>query len=112
VRLRVKMPDQANIALVAITSNRARLIVSVTKSQAPMKITTNTMLVVNTKRFGMRCRRIGDVSSNAAKPSTMEPATLSCRVLLTLSGMHPTSERFTPTIDRQTCATRGAPRRT
>jgi len=48
------MPDQANIALVAITSNSARLIVSVTKSQAPMKITTNTTLVVSTRRLGIR----------------------------------------------------------
>ncbi len=108
----MKIPDQANIALVAITSNNARLIVSVTNSHAPMKITTKTMLVVNSRRLGMRCRKIGDVSRRAAKPSTMEPATLSCRVLFTLSGMHPTSERFTPTTDRQICATRGAPRRT
>jgi hypothetical protein len=110
--LRVKIPDQANIALVAMTSKRARLIVSVTNIQAPAKITANTMPVVRNRCFGIRCRRMGDDSSSAAKPSTMEPATLSCMSLLTFSGMQPTSARLTPTTERQIWAVSGAPRRT
>jgi hypothetical protein len=110
--LSVKIPDQANIALVAMTSKRARLIVSVTNDHAPTKITAKTIPVVRSTCFGIRCNRMGDDSSSAAKPRTMEPATLSCMSLLTFRGMQPTSARLTPTTERQIWAMSGAPRRT
>jgi hypothetical protein len=108
----VKTPDHANIALKAITSNSARLIVSVTKSHPPANSTTKISAVVSRSRLGMRCMSTGDDSRSAAKPRTMPAATWSCRNLLVFSGMHPTRARFTPTALRQTCAVSGAPRRT
>ena len=50
----VKTPDQANMALKAMTSNSARLIVAVTKSQAPAKRKTKTTEVDTTRRLGRR----------------------------------------------------------
>lgn len=111
VRQWVNTPDQANMALNAMTSNRARLIVAVTNIQAPAKRNTNTSDVEMTRRFGRRCSRKGDVNSSAAKPRTIIPATLSCRSLLVLSGTHPTSARFTPITVRKNAAEVGAPRR-
>lgn len=110
--LRVKMADHVNIAVVASSSKSARLIVSVTKSHASTKITTKVATVENRNRRGIRCMRMGELSSSEAKPRTMDAATLSCSILLTFSGMHPTSARLTPTTDRQTWATTAVPRRT
>lgn len=107
----VKTPDHANMIAKAMTSNRARLMVSSTNSHAPAKSSTKADTVVSRRRFGMRCRRIGDVSSSALNPSTIMAATLSCRLLMVLSGMQPTSARFTPTVVRQICAMVAAPRR-
>lgn len=107
----VKTPDHANIALKAMTSNSARLIVAVTKSHAPAKRKTKTSEVVRTRRFGSRCSRNGEVSSSAAKPSTIIPATLSCRSLSVLRGTHPTSARFTPITVRNSADAVAAPRR-
>ncbi len=90
VRQCVKIPDHVNIALKAMTSNRARLIVEVTNIHAPAKRNTNTSDVAIGRRFGRRWSRKGEVSRSAAKPRTIIPATLSCRSLLVLSGMHPT----------------------
>jgi len=111
VRQCVKIPDHVNIALKAMTSNRARLIVAVTNSHAPAKRNTNTSEVAIGRRFGRRWSRKGEVSRSAAKPRTIIPATLSCRSLLVLSGMHPTRARFTPITVRKNAAAVGAPRR-
>lgn len=107
----MKTPDHTNIALKAITSNRARLMVAVTKSQAPANRNTNTDDVVTTRRRGRRCSRNGDVSRSAANPSTIIPATLSCRSLFVFRGMQPTSARLTPITVRKTAADVAAPRR-
>ncbi len=104
-------PDQANITVKAMTSKSVRLMVSVTKSQAPAKMTTKLIDVVSTRRLGMRCSRTGLLSRRAAKPRTIMPATLSCRSLLLFSGMHPTRARFTPIVVRHSCTTVAAPRR-
>lgn len=107
----MKTPDQANITPKAMTSKRARLMVSVTKSHAPAKSTTNTIAVVIGRRRGIRCSSTGEVSSRAAKPSTIMPATLSCRSLFVFSGTQPTRARFTPIVVRHACAIVAAPRR-
>lgn len=107
----VKMPDHANIALNAMTSKSARLIVAVTKSQAPANRKTNTAAVEITRRFGRRCSRNGEVRRSAAKPRTIIPATLSWRSLSVLSGTHPTRARLTPITVRKNAADVAAPRR-
>jgi hypothetical protein len=50
----VNTPDHANIALKAMTSKSARLMVDVTKSHAPAKRNTKTTDVEITRRFGRR----------------------------------------------------------
>ena len=50
----VNTPDHANIALNAMTSNRARLMVAVTNNQAPANRKTKTTDVEITRRLGRR----------------------------------------------------------
>ena len=107
----VKIPDQPNMAVKAMTSKSARLIVAVTNSHPPAKRNTKTRAVEITRRRFRRWSRIGVVINSAAKPSTIMPATLSCRSLLLFKGTQPTSARFTPITVRQTNATVAAPRR-
>ena len=109
--IHVKIPDQPNMAVKAMTSKSARLIVAVTNSHAPAKRNTKTRAVEIARRRFRRWSRIGAVINRAAKPSTIMPATLSCRSLLLFRGTQPTSARFTPITVRQTNATVAAPRR-
>jgi len=109
--IHVKIPDQPNMAVKAMTSKSARLIVAVTNSHAPAKRNTKTRAVEIARRRFRRWSRIGVVINRAAKPSTIMPATLSCRSLLLFKGTQPTSARFTPITVRQTNATVAAPRR-
>lgn len=109
--IHVKIPDQPNMAVKAMTSKSARLIVAVTNSHAPAKRNTKTRAVEIARRRFRRWSRIGVVINRAAKPSTIMPATLSCRSLLLFRGTQPTSARFTPITVRQTNATVAAPRR-
>jgi len=107
----VKIPDQPNIAAKAITSKSARLIVAVTNSHAPANRKTKTRAVEIARRRFRRCSSTGVVINSAAKPSTIMPATLSCRSLLLFRGTQPTRARLTPITVRQTKATVAAPRR-
>ena len=109
--IHVKIPDQPNMAVKAMTSKSARLIVAVTNSHPPAKRNTKTRAVEIARRRFRRWSRIGVVINRAAKPSTIMPATLSCRSLLLFKGTQPTSARFTPITVRQTNATVAAPRR-
>ncbi len=107
----VNTPDHTNIAVKATTSNSARLIVPVTNSHAPAKRNAKIAVVVSSSRRGIRCSSTGEVSSSAAKPSTMPAATLSWMAWLTFSGTQPTRARFTPIVVRNTWAATPAPRR-
>ncbi len=109
--IHVKIPDQPNIAAKAITSKSARLMVAVTNIHAPANRNTKTRAVAIARRRFRRCSSTGVVINSAAKPSTIMPATLSCRSLLLFRGTQPTSARLTPITVRQTKATVAAPRR-
>lgn len=97
--------------MVPIISNSARLIVALTNSQADANSRVKTTAVAAWRMRGIRCISTGEVRMSAAKPSTIPAATLSCRCLLTFSGMHPTSDRLTPITLKKICAVVAAPRR-
>ncbi|BFM24739.1 hypothetical protein CHE218_17810 [Microbacterium sp. che218] len=111
-RICVNMPDHANIAAHEIVSKSARLIVADTNSVIEAMSHTSAMPVPIAMRLPRRLSISGALSSSTRNPSTMEPATLSCRSLSVLRGMQPTRARFTPTQLRQRKATVAAPRRT
>lgn len=73
----MKTPVHKNIAEHAINSNRARLIVDETKSEALTKMTAKVAAVVRTRCRGIRCMRTGEEMSRVPKPSTMLAAMLS-----------------------------------
>ncbi|GAA2569108.1 hypothetical protein GCM10009862_04780 [Microbacterium binotii] len=105
-------PDQPNIALKAMTSNRARLMVPATNTQAPANRPTKTNPVVSISRFGKRCIMKGLVSRSPAKPRTIAAATRSCTNPLVVSGTHPTRARLAPTTEKRMRAVTAVPRRT